>query len=278
MRADRRDALSLLAALALVATCGSVLLAGIGGGGVAPPDGFITGCRISFSGDNTVLVAPGVVRDADDITTITVASTITLTTADQAYSAGTGGGLDTGVTRAANTWYYAHLANSSTVGILLSTSRTAPTLPAGVTNTRWIGACRADAAADWLQCDSYGDAARMMNYVREDPNVAPLRVLNNGSATAFTNLDVSAVVPPEADDVWLWIHSGASGWMLVTSAGFPGVNHERVVNWDANATTADAHGIMISVSRLQSFKYRMFAGSTGHVNVQGYSISCDGTE
>ena len=81
MRADRRDLLSLLAALALVGVSASALLGGIGGGGgaaaAAPPDGHVAGCAISFSGDNTVIVQPGLARDADDAATITVASAIT---------------------------------------------------------------------------------------------------------------------------------------------------------------------------------------------------------
>lgn len=281
MRPAHRDVLSLAAALALVLLCASVLFGGIGGGGAAaaaaPPDGYIAGCAISFSGDDTVIVQPGLVRDKADAETITVAAAITLTTADQAFAAGTGGGLDVGTARVANTWYYAHLANSSPVAILISTSRTAPTLPGGVTRTRWIGCGRADASADWLQSDSYGDGARTMWYVRENTDGAPFKLVSGGGDTTYTNVAASAVAPPEGDSAWLWMRGGASALIAVTSAGYGGVNYERLFNWNTSAAIFDTHGVNVSLSRLQNFKYRMSA-SSGHVSLLAYTISCDGTE
>lgn len=279
MMRDRRDGAVLAAAAGLIFVVGGTLLAGVTGGGGAPPDGFMAGCSISFSGDDTVIVQPGLARDADDTATITVASAITLTTADQAFDAATGGGLDTGAARVASTWYYAHLANSSTVAILLSTSRTAPTLPAGVTATRMIGAGRADTLGDWLQADSYGSTDREFRFVREDTDDSPWKVVSAGAATVNTKVSLTAVVPPEADGIWFWMMGGVSAWGTVSSAGYPGftsANFERVASWNADATRVEASH-HISVSRVQEFSYRVFA-SNAHISVQAFSMQCDGTE
>ncbi|NIM52734.1 MAG: hypothetical protein GTO22_26400 [Gemmatimonadales bacterium] len=105
--------------------------------------------------------------------------------------------LDTGA-EAADSWYAVFVIADSTgtnpVKVLFSLSATAPTMPAGYDRFRRVGYVRNDGSSNFYAFFQAGNGpSRTIIY--EEP-VATLRVLTNGSATTFTNVDCSGFIPP----------------------------------------------------------------------------------
>lgn len=96
--------------------------------------------ELSYVNTTTVRLKTGIVSAPDYESYLEIPTAIDKTLA--AFAPGTGnGGLDTGVV-AANTWYYAHaIYNTSTEApdLLLSLSKTAPTVPVGYTLLAYVG-------------------------------------------------------------------------------------------------------------------------------------------
>jgi len=117
--------------------------------GATLPLGYIDGLTISNNvadATNDIDVAVGVARSGADTFDLELAASITKRL-DANFVAGTGqGGLDTG-NKANSTWYHVWLIRTDADGvcdILLSTSVSAPTMPAGYTAKRRIGAVLTD--------------------------------------------------------------------------------------------------------------------------------------
>jgi len=172
---------------------------------VPASNGALVPHNIEFHSDGAEMMAPGqTYRDlvidcasatqatikqntkvlSDDWETfINVASDIT---ADITVSGANG--LDTG-SEAINTWYYLYLiknVTTSTVASLLSVSPTAPTLPAGYTKKRLIGAIRNDGAGDFLLFD------QVNLYVQYDVGHLLYNALNNN----WVPISASSYLPP----------------------------------------------------------------------------------
>lgn len=103
-------------------------------------------------------------------------------------------GMDAG-TLSANTWYYVWFISKSDYSVpatLGSLSSTAPTLPAGYTHKRFLGAFKTDAAAKII---SYN---QLDNEVIYGVNDASLKVYDNIGATASggTEIDLLGAIPP----------------------------------------------------------------------------------
>lgn len=125
--------------------------------------GYIGGLTLSNDGTspNTVIdVATGVAMSDDSTTLMTLASAYTKN-CNAAWAVGTGNGaLDTGSTLAASTWYHVFLIerpDTGVVDVLLSTSATAPTMPASYTKKRRIGSIKTDASSHILAFLQNGD-------------------------------------------------------------------------------------------------------------------------
>jgi len=129
-------------------------------------------------------------------------------------------GLDAG-SEAANTWYYLWLikqtASPFTVAGLLSASSTAPTMPAGYTHSRLIGAVRNDGSSNFIpgHCLEWGNGqvtfrpdVRHSNGL--DTTVAPTQIGTSLTATSFTLLSCAAHVPAFARFAQLWVRCGAA--------------------------------------------------------------------
>ena len=97
-------------------------------------------------------------------------------------------GIDTGA-EAGNTWYYLYVIGKldGTVDSLLSLSATAPTLPSGYVFSALVSAIRNDGSSNFRDQIQHG------RWIQ--PREAWL-VLNGGSATSHTAVDISAFVPP----------------------------------------------------------------------------------
>jgi len=106
------------------------------------------------------------------------------------------GGLDTG-SEALNTWYYLWSIADSTllnaVAAMFSASSTNPLMPAGYDLKRALWAGRNNGSGDFIRFEQLGQNSRRTNWYIEDP--VNLTVLDGGSATAWTEIDLSALVP-----------------------------------------------------------------------------------
>lgn len=139
----------------------------------------------SASAATTITVQKGArVRDQDDTFNISVAANINAVITDSGA-----GGLDTGA-ESASTWYAIHLIGdsngSNTPSLLLSKSGTAPTMPSGYNKSKRIGWVRNNGSSHFMPGVWHGRqfiSDRMVN------------LLTNGSATVYTNVDMSSVVP-----------------------------------------------------------------------------------
>lgn len=100
-------------------------------------------------------------------------------------------GLDTG-SEASSTWYHIWVIfNGSTVAALLSTSSTAPTMPSGYTYKGYVGAIYNNSSSNFDNIHQMGS-----RFV-----IPKVNVLTDGSATTYTALSLTSVVPPTAISV-----------------------------------------------------------------------------
>src|SRR5215467_13433505 len=120
---------------------------------------YLAGLTLSTAGSSaTFSVAAGVAADSTNANMMTLAAAISKTTG--AWVVGSGNGaLDTG-TIANSTWYHVHLikrTDTQVVDVLVSLSPTAPTLSAGYTLFRRIGAMKTNASGQWTAFNQMGD-------------------------------------------------------------------------------------------------------------------------
>lgn len=165
----------------------------------AMPKGGIDGLQISYAAARQISIAAGRCRGSDDLMNLVVAGALTV---DLDVSGA--GGLDTGAV--ANTthysvWLIGDSTGTNAVKGLASASASAPTMPAGYDRKRRVGWVRTNGSANLLRWNQRGNGrARRYFY---DEALSVLNVLTGGSAIAFTDVDLSALVPPGCDMVHL---------------------------------------------------------------------------
>lgn len=110
------------------------------------------------------------------------------------------GGLDTG-SETSSTWYavwvISHPDNTPVPTVLLSLSATAPTMPSGYTLKRRVGWIKNDSSSNILQFEQEGD------WISYHTDVANLSVLSGGTATTYTDVDLTGLVPSTSFNVAL---------------------------------------------------------------------------
>lgn len=136
---------------------------------------YITGLTMSTAGSSaTMSIAAGQASDSTNTLLIALASAMSKTTS--AWAAGTGnGGLDTGAI-ANNTWYHFFLIEKtdlSAVDVLISTSPSAPTMPADYTYKRRIGSGLTNGSAQWLAFTQWGDLFQWNTPLLESTSANP---------------------------------------------------------------------------------------------------------
>jgi len=160
------------------------------------PPGHVDGLVISNNGTNPLFqvdIAVGSARDVDNLGDIEITGTLT---ADITVSGANG--LDTG-SEAASTWYSVWVIRRSDTGAtaaLLSTSSTAPTMPANYNLKRRVGWVRNSSASDFFSFKMI-DLGRLRRYTY-DHTLAALAVLSAGTDSTFTDVDCSSRMPPTA--------------------------------------------------------------------------------
>jgi len=141
--------------------------------------GMLAGLTMSTAGSSTTMtVAPGQCADANAGDYMSLAASMSKTTATWAAGSGNGG-LDTG-SIAATTWYYWFVIKNPTTGavdVLFSLSPSAPTLPSGYTLARRIGAMNTNASSQWASFIQRGDefhiSAPVINVNNVNPGTTP---------------------------------------------------------------------------------------------------------
>ena len=125
-------------------------------------NGYINGLTLSNNGTdalNDIDIAAGMATDSTNAYLMTLSSALTKRL-DAAWAVGTNqGGLDTG-SEGVSTWYHVWLIrkdSDGTIDVLFSASATAPTMPAGWTYKRRIGAVRNDASSNILAFSQLDD-------------------------------------------------------------------------------------------------------------------------
>lgn len=159
------------------------------------PRSYLAGLTLSTAGSSsTFSVAAGVATDSTNATGISLASALSKTTS--AWAAGNANGaLDTGAI-ATHTWYHVYViktTDGATTDVLLSTSATSPTMPAGYTFKRRIGAMKTDASSQFLAFTQDGDCFRLA------ASQLDVNVTDPGTAELFPTLNV----PPGVRVKWL---------------------------------------------------------------------------
>ncbi|WP_296741460.1 hypothetical protein [Mesorhizobium sp.] len=151
--------------------------------------GAIWGLTLSTAGASTSFgVAAGAATDKTGVAVLPFAAAVTKTTSAWAVGSGNGS-LDTG-SIANSTWYHVHLIQRTDIDpavtdVLISTSATAPTLPASYTLSRRIGAIKTNGSGQWTKFVQDGDLF-MWDVPVTDVNAAA----NPGTAAVLRALSV----------------------------------------------------------------------------------------
>lgn len=121
--------------------------------------GYLGGYIMSTAGGSaTMTIGAGQATDSTNAAVITLANSIAKTTGS--WAVGTGNGcLDTG-SITTSTWYHffaIYRSDTLAVDVLCSLSATAPSLPAGYTHKRRIGAGKTDGSSQWIAFSQVGD-------------------------------------------------------------------------------------------------------------------------
>lgn len=194
-----------------------------------PPRTYISGLTLSTAGSSTTFsVAAGQATDSTNIASITLASTMSKTTA--AWAVGTGNGSFDGTGSAPSStqaWYHVHLikrVDTGVVDVLTSNSATAPTLPASYTLFRRIGPLLTTGSFQWTLFSQRNDEF-MWNVARNDVAgyalpiaVTPiaLSVPPGVITNAFGIIQIACTTPPYA--VALYSPAAISGGYLAQTA------------------------------------------------------------
>lgn len=157
---------------------------------------YVNGLKLSYATTTTLTVATGQCRNSSDVNDIFINSAVTINSA----VAGAGG-LDTG-TIANSTFYAVYALGDSTEyndgSAILSTSFTAPSLPAGYDMYKRIGAVLTNGSAQFLPFQQVGEDRN--RWVIYDTLISEL---SGGNATTFTDVDLATSVPLSATLVML---------------------------------------------------------------------------
>ncbi len=236
------------------------------------PSNFIDGLTLNRNSVSIVRVDEGTARDSTDTVNIILPD---FKTADITTS-GTGG-LDTG-TESADTWYAIHVIGDSKeiveTDTLLSTSVTGPTLPPGFDTFRRVGWVRNDASSDFLDWEQTGTGrTRRIHY---DETINTQQVLNDGSATTMTDIDLSSFVPPTSSFTSLMVEfqTGSAGtntdFVRLRRKGFDTVGPIRLRTGVVSSAPA-SWLIGLPCNNNQRIQYLVTDGTNNQVDI---SVTC----
>lgn len=158
--------------------------------------GYLGGYTMSTAGSSaTMTIAAGQATDSTNAAVITLGSSIAKTTSS--WSVGTGNGcLDTGSV-STSTWYHfwaIYRSDTLVVDVLCSLSASAPSLPAGYTHKRRIGAGKTDGSSQWIAFSQVGDEFLWSTSVLDVNSTNPGTSAVNSALSVPSGIKVFAVI------------------------------------------------------------------------------------
>lgn len=199
------------------------------------PENHLRGLLSTWVSTTEVQLLSGVARDSTNVTNIPLAAPVTVD-----ITANGANGLDTGAA-AIDTWYALHvIMGANGVAGLLSLSDTAPILPTGYDSVfRRVDWIRVDGAGNITQYIKKGEGdERVTTY---SSTISDRTVLNSGSATVRTSVDLSDWIPPTSTQaelsVWFDNSGGAATDKLHIETTGAGIADPRVTYTNGVLTT-----------------------------------------
>lgn len=183
---------------------------------------YANGAGLSVASNTTLGIGTGQLRDSTNINDIVIGTALVINSAVNGVN-----GLDSGTI--ANSTFYAVFVigdstqNNPTAG-LISTSATAPVLPAGYDMMRRVGWALTDGAAHFLKGTQTGAKNSTLRKWWWD---APISVLGATAAAAFTAQSLAVAVPPIATVVTLQatlVANAASEFVALRPTGSSSTN------------------------------------------------------
>jgi len=155
------------------------------------PKGNVNGLKLIRTSASVVSIEAGNCRNGTDVINIVNSGTIAID-----LSTSGAGGLDTG-SEASSTLYTVYIIADSTgtnpVDGVFSLNQTTPTLPAGYDYFRRVGAARNNSSSNIIDFVQEGNSNdRRMVY---NTNASNVQVLSSGSASTYTAVDLSDLMP-----------------------------------------------------------------------------------
>jgi hypothetical protein len=226
------------------------------------PPGYIYNCRLIWISNSSIKIDTGhIVLDDEEYTNLSITSQISMD-----ISVSGKNGLDSG-SEAVSTWYYVFVIYNPTtkeIAGVFSISDTTPTLPSGFTKKRRVGIVRNNLSGHFYNFFS-GRNQQNLEYVWINESDTVLRVLAGGSATIYTTIDCSTLVPVTAKKIFVQIRCTRKiGYFRPTDSNVNVYNRVEV-----NACNMLCFPIISSAS----IDYRMTSGGGGgasYVDVLGY--------
>ncbi len=236
--------------------------------------GQLFGLTLSAAGSSSTFgIAPGFATDSSAVALMTLASAYNKTTS--AWSVGSGNGaLDTG-SIATNTWYHVWLIQRSDTGVvdvLVSTSATAPTMPANYDRKRRIGSMKTDGSSQWTSFTQVGDkfywASVAFDYQGAARSDALLAVSVPPGLTVFPIIEGKTIAGSGSADALLLVGHGTSSSanMLIASGGD---NYGRSGSTSAYAFTNTANQIRMAATGNILAGNNTYIGTIGWIDARG---------
>ena len=219
---------------------------------------------VGITADYLVLTdgTPSAIGDAKTTGNVSVSALIT--------TAGVNG-LDGGA-EGASLWYAVWVINNgTTTSALLSLSSTAPTMPSGYTYKRRVGWVRNDGSSNFVTMQQIG-------FIVTSPLVS---IVDAGTATSNTDLDLSAIVPTTARQAMLVGLTLASASVAVQSTNLTivdkltGLDHSSFdFRGDASSTSwYTPISVIVPLNTNRVFQYRTGTNNRGTIYVIGWHDS-----
>jgi hypothetical protein len=160
------------------------------------PQGYIFGLGIAFASTTTITLDLGAARDSTDALNINLATNQTINCATTGAN-----GLDTGSLGDSHIYAVYVISGTSGTAGLASLSYSSPTMPSGYTVRRYVGSF-ATTAAGAIMSFIQQASGNVRTYIYDTTNTNT-RVLNAGTATSFTGVSCTAVIPPTSQQALL---------------------------------------------------------------------------
>lgn len=252
---------------ALVEVNGIIPGGGGGSSGGATAAGYISGLLTEHVTVSEVAVHPGIAKSDSGAVDIDVETTLT---ADVSTTGA--GGRQPGLAEQASAWYEIHViaeSDGSNPAAFLSAESQTLSLPSGYDTHRHVGYARNDGTSDFYM------------FIHQTPgavyfgNPADHAALSSSApATTFTNVDLTNVVPPNAQAVIVRIRSTGDG---TAARHYLGLKHPAasgdhlIVRGWAGHGGADAETVdTVLVDSTPSIDYRTGNSASANIDVAGW--------